>query len=591
MNMVERDKNHPSIIFWSLGNEAGHGPAFEKAAARAKSRDPGRLVSYLGWEAVPDHRPVPYSDIYAPMYDTIEKMADYARNPRFTKPMIQCEYAHAQGNSVGNLKDYWDTIYAHPHKLQGGFIWDWVDQTMMKYTAEGKRYWAYGADYGPNPGGELEFGDGLIHSDRTPHPHYLEVGKVYGPIHFDAVDAAQGRFSVLNRHDFRDLSGFSFDWELTEDGVVVAKGDLPRLSTAARARDAVRIKLPSRRMSGAEYHVTLRGRARADSVPGVGEGHVVSWEQFALASQPRQPLGRERGEVAVTERPDSVRLTGAGTALLVDKNTGLATLFDQRGRPLLWGGAPNFWRALTDNDVGAGVDRSHAIWKQMSESRKTRTVNVRSAGASAYEVLVEHELGDGAARFETTYRMSGAGSLAVTGKFIPVKMGLPDPLRVGLFYEGADRLSHLEYFGRGPHESYADRKTSAAVGLWKGPIAAQHHDYMRPQETGNKTDVRWMRLLDNAGSGLTIRGDTPLSMNVLGFRYEELSRRAPGTRHSSDIVPGGAVSLMVDAAQVGLGGDTSWDAMARAHPPYRIKVAPLTFSFALEVLSPQRASY
>jgi beta-galactosidase len=261
------------------------------------------------------------------------------------------------------------------------------------------------------------------------------------------------------------------------------------------------------------------------------------------------------------------------------------TYFDQNGTPLLWGGAPNFWRALTDNDVGAGVERSHALWKEMSEKRKAISVTVRDLGASGREVIVEHELGDGAARFRTSYRMSASGSVATTGHFKPIKNDLPDPLRMGLSFEMPDRISQMEYYGRGPHESYADRKTSARVGIWKGPIAAQHHDYMRPQETGNKTDVRWMRLVDASGSGLVVRGETPLSMNALGFRYDELSRRAPGTRHSSDIVVDGPVSLLVDAAQVGVGGDTSWDALARAHAKYRIKVQPHTFRFTIEPIA------
>jgi beta-galactosidase len=193
LNMVERDKNHPSVIFWSLGNEAGIGPSFEKAAAEARKRDPSRLISYLGWGTLDwEHAPNAYVDIYAPMYDDIEKMVDWALDPTRTQPMIQCEYAHMQGNSGGNFKDYWDTIYKYD-KLQGGFIWDWVDQSMYRYTKDGRRYWGDGGEYGPNPGGDIEFGDGLIQPDRTPNPHVYEVQKVLSPIQFEGFDPRPGR--------------------------------------------------------------------------------------------------------------------------------------------------------------------------------------------------------------------------------------------------------------------------------------------------------------------------------------------------------------------------------------------------------------
>jgi beta-galactosidase len=400
---------------------------------------------------------------------------------------------------------------------------------------------------------------------------------------------------VLNRHDFKDLSDLNFEWELAESGVVIATGKLGRLATAARGRDPVRIKMPRRNKPGAEYHLTIRARARAGTIPGVAEGHIVAWDQFALPSGSANAATLQRGvaakkavpgPVVVTERPESVRLAAGETSLLVDRQTGLITYFDRNGTPLLWGGAPNFWRALTDNDIGAGIERSHAVWKEMSEKRKTLSVSIRNVGTGSREVVVEHELGEGAARFRTSYRMSGTGSVSTTGHFQPIKRDLPDPLRMGLAFEMPDRVSQVEYFGRGPHESYADRKTSARVGIWKGPISAQHHDYMRPQETGNKTDVRWMHLFGASGAGLLVRGDAPLSMNVLGFRYDELSRRAAGTRHSSDIVVDGPVSLLVDAAQVGVGGDTSWDNLARAHQKYRIKVQPHSFGFTFEYAAP-----
>ncbi|NIJ20321.1 beta-galactosidase [Sphingomonas naasensis] len=584
LNMVERDKNHPSIIFWSLGNEAGIGPTFNKAAAAVKTRDPGRLVSYLGWgtwPGVPDHRPNDYADIYAPMYDSVERMVDYAENWAFRQPMIQCEYAHMQGNSGGNLKEYWDAIYAHPDKLQGGFVWDWVDQSMYRTTADGRRYWGTGGEYGPNPGGDIEFGDGLNQPDRTPNPHLFEVRKVYAPIQFADFDRATGRLTVINRHDFVDLSGYDLGFELLEDGVSVAAGQLPALRTPAHGRERVALALPAyARKPGAEYVLTVSARAHAGAIPAVDAGAVVGWEQFELGREPAtQPT--PSGEVALAEGAGKVRLAAGGAELVLDRKTGLVERYAVNGEPLLAGGAPNFYRALTDNDIGTGLQKTHGVWKQASAERVVQRIETRRLGASGAEVTVRYAVGDGAATFVSRYRMAGDGAVRVEGDFTPLKPDLPDPLRVGLFFTMPARIDTLGWYGRGPHESYQDRKTGAPLGLWRGRIADQNHDYMRPQETGNKVDVRWMELLQPGRGGLRVVGEAPLSMNALAFPYDDLSRRPPGTRRSSDIVPHGAVSLMIDAVQSGVGGDNAWDAGGRPLPQYRVPLKPLRYGFTL----------
>ena len=584
-NMVERDKNHPSIIFWSLGNEAGIGPAFAKAAAAAKQRDPGRLVSYLGWgtwDGVHDHRPNWYADIYAPMYDTVEKMVDYATNWDFKQPMIQCEYAHAQGNSGGNLKEYWDAIYAHPHKLQGGFIWDWVDQSMYRYTKHGRRYWGNGGEYGPNPGGDIEFGDGIIQPDRTPNPHLFEVKKVYGPIQFADFDPASGEFTLFNRHDFVGLEGFTFEWQLLEDGVAIARGALPQPQVAARQQSRLRLALPQfERKPSSEYVVTLAARAKAGSVPALAAGDLVSWEQFIVAAPTAGLPENTAGQVAVQRSAATVRLAAGKGTLVVNAKTGLLDRYESGGRTLLSSGTPHFYRALIDNDLGTGVEKSHRIWKVASETRKVGSITSRSLPNGNAEVTVLHLLGDDAGRFTTTYTMSGDGSVDVEGKFVPSRAEMPDPLRIGLSYTMPSAFDTLQWYGRGPHESYADRKTSAALGLWRGLIAEQNHDYMRPQETGNKTDVRWMEVSAAGSGGLRVVGAEPLSVNALAFPYQDLANKPAGTTRSSDIVPHGHVSLLIDAIQTGVGGNTSWDATGRPMTMYRVPVAPRTYRFRL----------
>jgi len=577
-NMVERDKNHPSILFWSLGNEAGIGPAFEKAAAEARRRDPTRLINYLGWGTLSEPKPNAYADIFAPMYYSVDQTIEYARDPSFTQPLIQCEYAHMQGNSGGNLADYWEAIYAHP-KLQGGFIWDWVDQSMHAREENGEPYWGTGNLYGPNPGGDIEFGDGLIQPDRTPNPHLFELRKVYQPIAFRADGAVAGRFTAVNHHDFRDLSDFDLAWLLLEDGIEIARGDLAPLDVPARAEGAFAIPLPAARRAGHDYIVTLTARARAGTAPLLPAGHLVAWDQFALPGDPPARTDPS-GAVALRERAGRVTLSAAGAELQVDRATGLID-YRQGGRAILSGGTPNFYRALTDNDIGTGIERTHGMWQTASASRTVEAVTVERDATGSMGVRVRFLVGDGTARFESRYRMRGDGSVAVDAQFTPIARALPDPLRIGMAFHMPADFTQLEWYGKGPHESYFDRQAGAAMGRWAGRIAEQNHDYMRPQETGNKMGVRWFTVSGAALPTLTVTGDQPLSANVLAFPYDDLSRRPPGTRRSSDIVPHGQVSVMIDALQSGLGGTDSWSPLGRPLARYRIPVAPLHYGFTL----------
>ncbi len=585
LNMVERDKNHPSVIFWSLGNEAGIGANFAAAGTAAKARDPGRLISYLGWgtfEGVQQHRPNWFADIYAPMYDPVAKMKDYATNWNYKQPMIQCEYAHMMGNSGGNLKEYWDTIYAHPDKLQGGFAWDWVDQAMYRTTADGRRYWGDGGEYGPNPGGDIEFGDGMLQADRTPNPQLYEVRKVYAPVQFTGYDVSTGQLTVANHHDFLGADAYDYSWELLENGAPVARGALTAPAVAAHGTARV-VLTPDgyTRRPDAEYFLTVSYRAKANVTPGVAAGTLVGWEQFALnaASPPATP-GAD-GAVTLSSRGGTVRMTAHEAELVIDRKTGLIERYAQGGRLLLSGGAPNFTRALTDNDLGVGSERRNVPWQRASTERVLEGVDTQKLPGGGAAVTVRWRTGGNVARFSARYQMAADGSVAVTADFQPLDTTLGDPLRVGLSYVTPRDFGTVQWYGRGPHESYSDRKTSAPIGLWRGEIAGQNHDYMRPQETGNKVDVRWMELVRGAGGGLRIAGDQPLSMNALAFPYAELDRRAPGTRKSSDIVPGANGSLLVDAVQSGVGGDTQWSDWGRPLEQYRIKVAPLRYAFTL----------
>ncbi|WP_121119552.1 glycoside hydrolase family 2 TIM barrel-domain containing protein [Croceibacterium ferulae] len=581
VNMVERDKNHPSVIFWSLGNESGTGPTFAKAAAAARALDPTRLISFLGWSASDDFRVVDYSDIYAPMYDSVGKMLEYVNRTEFRQPLIQCEYAHMQGNSGGNLQEFWDAIYAHPERLQGGFIWDWVDQSMYRTTADGRRYWGDGGQYGPNPGGDIEFGDGLLQADRTPNPQLFELRKVYQPVTFEDVDVAAGRIRVFNRHDFRDLAGFAFDWQIMEDGVPIAAGTMPTPRIAARADGVVALDLPDLpRRAGAEYLLTVEARTLEGSIPMVPAGTVMAWEQFTLAHVLPAPPVRAPGTASMADGAAAVTLSANGRELVIDRATGLVR-YSVDGRPALAGGAPNFYRALTDNDLGTGPGRTHGIWQTLTEQRQVqRIVLEQQVDGPSATVTMQH--GAGEVVTVTRYTMAADGDVAVDQWFRPETTALPDPLRIGMAFTMPPSYTGLSWYGRGPHETYQDRQSGAPIGIWHGAIADQNHDYIRPQETGNKTDTRWIELTGGGVPALRITGDQPLSVNALAFPYADLTRAAPGTRKSSDIVPHGDGTLLVDALQSGVGGDTQWDSYGRPHPRYRVPLSRQHYRFRIE---------
>jgi beta-galactosidase len=573
--MVARDKNHPSIIFWSLGNETGTGKAFEKAAGWIRQNDPTRLISFLGHGTLAEeHRPNPYVDIYAPMYDDIERMVDYAEDPQFTQPLIQCEYAHAMGNSLGNLEDYWVAMRAHK-KLQGGFIWDWVDQFVDATDAQGRHYWASGFDVNPERGDNSVVGDGVVGADRKPDPEYYELRKVYSPVAFEG-DPTTGQVTVINRYDFADLSGFDFNWTVTDNGRQIASGALGKVDAPAGTSRKVAITFPGLPSAdGAERLVTIQAKARRDAIKGVPEGTVLGFSQFLLQkSDPVAPP--PKGPVQVARNADAVKLAAAGRTLTINLKTGLVTL-EAGGKTRLTGGSPNFWRGLVDNDLGAGVDKSHALWKTYTEQRQVRSLETTADSAS-----VLFAMGQGSVKFRVTYRMGTDGSIEVTSAFDPTKDILPDPLRVGLRFDTDPGLGRIEWYGRGPQETYSDRLTGAEVGLYAGRIADQHHDYGRPQETGNKTGVRWLSLSDEHGGAVRIIAPQPLSMNALAFPYEDLYARPKGAWKSSEIHPHGAGSLLIDAAQTGVGGDTGWNNDARAHVKYRVPLAPLTYSFVIK---------
>jgi beta-galactosidase len=579
--MFERDKNHPSVIIWSLGNEAGDGVNFEEAYRWLKKEDPTRPVQYERAE-LRDH-----TDIVCPMYDSIESMVKYA-SVKQTRPLIQCEYAHSMGNSTGNLQDYWDAIESHD-QLQGAFIWDWVDQGFAAKNAKGEAYWAFGGDYGPAdvPSDQNFCCNGLVGPDRTPHPALAEVKKVYQFVKFLAADLAAGTVELRNRYDFIGLDRFDLFWELTAGGKTVTSGKIERPVVAPGAAKAVRLPLPKfEPQPGVEYFLNLSLRTREER-PGLPKGHVVAAEQMPFPAGGLAPASPERAltPLAVEDGPRFLRVAGSDLAVRFDKATGALDSVVCGGRELIASGIePNFWRAPTDNDFGNGMPRRLSVWRQASLYRDLRSITARETGPGRVTVAVEYGLAGGAATEVLEYAVAGDGEVAVSGR-LSFRDGSkpPEIPRVGLKMAVPAAYDKVQWFGRGPFENYGDRKTAAFVGLHE-TTADEPFPYVSLQEYGNRTDTRWMAVRDAEGWGLLVSGSPVFEFSAHPYWPEDLTQESRGSMHPPDVEKRGFVCLTLDAVQMGVGGDDSWG--ARIHPQYTIPAENRTFTLTLRPLRP-----
>ncbi|MBP7707316.1 MAG: DUF4981 domain-containing protein [Candidatus Aminicenantes bacterium] len=585
--MVERDKNHPSIIVWSLGNEAGDGVNFEEAYRWLKKRDPSRPVQYerAGLRA--------HTDIYCPMYASIEEMLKYAAT-RKDRPLIQCEYAHSMGNSTGNLQDYWDAIESHD-QLQGGFIWDWVDQGFAAETPAGAFYWKFGGDFGPAdvPSDQNFCCNGLVAPDRTPHPALYEVKKVYQSVKFVGADPAAGAVELRNRYAFTPLDRFDLDWELSASGVRMAGGTVPRPAVAPGAAKVVRLPLPKLPpQAGTEYFLNVSLRTR-EAGPGLPKGHVVAAEQLPFQASAAGPVSAASAPGApesalpaltVDDGPRFLRVSGDGFAVRFDRLTGALDSFVHGDRELLAAGIePNFWRAPTDNDFGNQMPRRLAFWRQASRYRELRSVAAAAEGPGRIAVTVAYALGNGVTQ-TLVYGIRGDARVVVAAKLaVPAGSKLPDLPRVGLKLALPPAFDRVLWYGRGPFESYRDRKTAAFVGLHE-TTAGEPFPYVSPQEYGNRTDARWVALRDDGGRGLLVLGDPLLEFSAHPHWPEDLTQESRGSKHPPDVTVRDFVCLTLDHAQMGVGGDDSWG--ARVHPEYTLPAKDYAYTFVLRPLRP-----
>ena len=603
--MVERDKNHPSVIIWSLGNEAGDGPNFVATASWIKQRDPTRPVQYERAEFEP------HTDIVCPMYARPAELEAYAAGqpisrggrtvlpaqPERTRPYILCEYAHAMGNSSGNLWMYWDLIYSRPY-LQGGCIWDWVDQALRQPvqrpahrlcvpTRPGQAwFWAYGGDFGPpgTPSDDNFCCNGLVSPDRRPHPGLHQVAHVYQYIHCKPASADHRTIQVHNWHDFLNLKDWVVgQWRLLADGQPIQEGWLPELDVAPRQAKQVAVPIkPFKPQPGIEYFLDLSFRLKTKQ-PWAPKGWEVAWDQIKLPdAAPPPPVQIDAmAPLQLVQNDAEALVLGRWFEVRFDKKAGTLSSLRCRDVELVQTPLrPDFWRAPSDNDRGRDMLRSQGIWRQahldaqLQQAGLTHTANGRVVVAQFTHALPKVQ-----ATWQTTYTVHGSGDIVVAVRFQPQNVKLPHIPRLGMQMQlpaGFDRISWL---GPGPQETYCDRK-DAPVGLYSGTVAEQFcRDYTEPGESGNKVEVRWVALTNRKGVGLLAVGLPLLSVNALHHTTEDLDN----AKHPFELPARNVTVLNLDLMQQGVGGDDSWGAWP--HEPYLIPVQEYSYRFRLRPLA------
>lgn len=562
-------KNHPSIIVWSLGNEAGYGPNFERAYDWVKAYDKTRPCQFE------QARQNGKTDIFCPMYLGYEDCVKYAQgdNPR---PLIQCEYAHAMGNSMGGFKEYWDIIRKYP-KYQGGYIWDFVDQGLRDKSAiTGKEIFTYGGDYGRYPASDYNFNcNGLIAPDRRLNPHAYEVGYYYQNVWITEKNLKEGQFEVYNENFFKSLDDLELVWTIRRhSGTIDVSGIAPqqrKLITDAELKATVARVLEHH--PDAEILVNFEFRSR-EAQPLIDKGQVLARQQFCIQPYQFPVLSDDVKTPGITkeETVSYLKLTAAGTTLTIGKWSGLIDYLDVDGKPMLLDRhsiLPEFWRAPTDNDYGARFQERFAVWK--SPEMKLKELDVEDNGAEA-----TFELPAVKATLKLTYTLTAEGEVIIRQQLDADDEAKVAPMfRYGMQLQMPQAYNSVKYYGRGPVENYCDRHDSEFLGVYEAKVADEYFPYVRPQESGNHTDVRWFRVLNADGQGLEFYAGAPIEVSALNYLTEDLDdgpvKDKVIGRHSGDLVERPLTQVHIQQRQMGLGCVNSWGAWPREEYmlPYR----------------------
>ena len=584
--MYYRDRNHPSIYSWSLGNEAGEGEIFKTTYKWLKENDKNRIVQYE--PAGKDD----YTDIYCPMYPKPEYLINHGKSDS-DKPSIMIEYAHAMGNSVGNLQEYWDIVETYPN-LQGGYIWDWVDQSLEYKNADGLPYLAYGQDYHPELPTDGNFlNNGLVDPYRNPHPHLSEVKKVYEPVQIDYL--GNGIIEIENKNFFTDLSDKELRLKLIVDGIENTLTSKSDLDIAPQSKIKMYFEeIPNTFIPESEFilEVSLIQKETTECLP---KGHEIGWDQFVL----------NQGVRVLASYPDIVNLNIATyeetftiknnkTSLIIDSKSGEISSWYFNGKVITSQAIkPNFWRPPTDNDLGNNMHKWAKIWQDATYNYSAKLIENPQKDKNGVSFKVQYLLPNDEANVSVCYFIRNDGTLKLDYSFTPNRKNLPNIPRLGMYVVLPNNYTKISWYGNGPEESYWDRKTGVKTGIYSEKVKEEFHRYPRPQETGNKTDIRWVKIASNE---ITLKAQSnqflntsiwPFTMKELDFSSDDGAASASGLvtltkKHGADIKIGDTVQWNIDLLQMGIGGDTSWGRLV--HDEYTVKPKTYRYSF---VITPQ----
>ena len=575
-SLVERDKNMPSVIIWSLGNESANGPVFHEAYKWIKKRDNTRLVQF---EQAKENE---NTDIVCPMYPTIAYMKEYAARKEVARPFIMCEYSHAMGNSSGNFQEYWDIIRGSKN-MQGGFIWDWVDQGFEETDEAGRKYWAYGGDMGSQNylNDENFCHNGLVYADRTPHPGAFEVKKVYQDILFEAVDLKSGLIEITNDFGFTNLNQYNFKYQIVENGKAIKEGAF-NVTLNPKSKKQFKLDLPKlQSKQGVEYLLNVFAYTKRGSEL-LPQNFEIAKEQFVLESDHYFEKTASSSSKVQEEKNEFI-LSSANVTVKISKTTGLISNYTVNGEEYFKQyPEPNFWRAPTDNDFGNKMQLKSNVWRTAGKNSTLEAIQVIEENEKKY-IVAKLKLNDVASDYTIKYFLGNDGALEIIPSYKKGNNPVPEMPRFGMLFVLKNKFENLDYYGRGPLENYPDRKTAAFKGIYQSKVADQYVPYTRPQENGYKTDVRWFTLSNNKGNGLEIKGLQPLGISTLNNYPSDFDGGiSKKNLHSSDITPREEVVVCVDLTQRGLGGDNSWGAFP--HDKYLLDKNEYSYGFIIKPL-------
>ena len=592
--------NHPSIVTWSMGNETVMGDNFLKAYKWIKSQDKTRPVQYE--QAGRGEG----TDIFCPMYYSVAASEKYAKDPNSPMPLIQCEYNHTMGNSGGNLSDYWDLIRKYPI-LQGGFDWDFVDQALHRNIVKPmsilpykmnneelrKIEYCYGGDYNKYDPSDNNFNcNGIIGPDRQMNPHAYEVAYQYQNIWAKMVNAETGEVSVHNENFFRDLSNYALAWSLEEDGVETQNGTIADLDVPAQQTKNFTIPYDKSKIKGKEVFLNIDFRLK-EAEPLLTAGQVMAYAQLPVVTKQAcsgdcskmlaQGHGKKKMKLAA-KKNNVVAVTTPNLTFKIDRSTGLISEYAYNGKSLLGEGGtlkPNFWRAPTDNDMGAGLQKKFQAWKNPQMNLKNIDVK-KDKKTNSVTILTSFDMPEVQGQMDITYVVfANTGAVKVTEDFKATEGAkVSDMFRFGMLMQMPYTMEKSNYYGRGPIENYSDRKDCMRIGVYTDDADNQYFPYIRPQESGTKSDIRWWKQTDATGMGLQVKSCTPFYASAIHFDTEELDDGDDKEqRHSFDLKKSKFTNLFLDSAHMGVGGENSWGAWPLEK--YRVHYGNKTFTFTL----------